>query len=155
VGRRLYRGDVMRAREDCQAVTATTSTVGMLLALLLTTSAQGKPCLTKDEARQLYKTDHIYWHTAAHCWDDQALGSKSGYEPKMAAAGADLPLATAVKPHIEIAFPSLVKAEGISSAQWTGSQHVDWFSPWPMLTHPWIWDFDAPDAFTPWRKRIE
>jgi hypothetical protein len=145
----------MRACWVFQAVTATTSTVCVLLALLLTASAQAKPCLTQTEARQLYKTDRIYWHTAAHCWDDQASASKSGYEPRVAAAGANLPLVAAVKPHIEIAFPSLVKVDGIPTAQWTGWPPVDWFSPWPMLTHPWIWDFDAPDAFTPWRKRIE
>jgi hypothetical protein len=67
----------------------------------------------------------------------------------------DAALSAVVKPHIEIAFPSLVKADGISPAHWTVSLHVDWFSPWSMLTHPWIWDLDAPDAFTPWRKRIE
>jgi hypothetical protein len=145
----------MRVRRHYLAVTATTSTVWMLLALLLTTSALGKPCLTKDAARQLYKTDRIYWHTAAHCWDDQASASKSGYEANVAATSANPPVAATVKPQIEIAFPSLVKADGISSAQWTSSLHVNWFSPWPMLTHPWIWDFDAPDAFTPWRKRIE
>jgi hypothetical protein len=145
----------MRVRGDYRAITATTGTGWILLALLLTTSAQAKPCLTKNEARQLYKTDRIYWHTAAHCWDDQASGSKSGNEPKVAAAGPNLPLAAAVKPHIEIAVPPLVKADGILPAQWTGAPHVDWFSPWSMLTYPWIWDFDAPDAFTPWRKRIE
>ena len=136
-------------------VTATTSTVWMLLALLLTTSAQAKPCLTKTEARQLYKTDRIYWHTTAHCWDDQAARSKSEDEPNVMATTEDIALSAVDKPHIEIAFPSLVKADGISPVQWTGSLHVDWFSPWSMLTHPWIWDLDAPDAFTPWRKRIE
>jgi len=145
----------MRVRRHYLAVTAPTSIVWMLLAPLLTTSVQAKPCLTKDEARQLYKTDRIYWHTAAHCWDDQASASKSGYEPKVAAAGANLPLAATVKPQIEIAFPPLVKADGIPTAQWAGWPQFDWFSPWSMLTHPWIWDFDAPDAFTPWRKRIE
>jgi hypothetical protein len=54
----------MRVRGDYRAIMATTGTVWMLLALLLTTLAQAKPCLTKNEARQLYKTDLIYWHTA-------------------------------------------------------------------------------------------
>jgi hypothetical protein len=139
----------MRMRKNYQAILAS------LLVPLLTTSGRAKPCLTKTEARQLYKTDRIYWHTAAHCWDDQASGSKSEDEPNVMAAVEKTALAAVVKPHIEIAFPSLVKANGISSAQWTGSPYVDWFSPWSMLTHPWIWDFDAPDAFTPWRKRVE
>ena len=106
-------------------VTATTSTVWMLLALLLTTSAQAKPCLTKTEARQLYKTDRIYWHTTAHCWDDQAARSKSEDEPNVMATTEDIALSAVDKPHIEIAFPSLVKADGISPVQWTGSLHVD------------------------------
>jgi hypothetical protein len=119
--------------------------------------AQAKPCLTKVEARQLYKTDHIYWHTSAHCWDDQALGSKSGdSEPKpVAAAAGPATLAAAVRPNIEIAFPSLVKADGVPTSQWPVRLQVDWLSPWSMLTHPWVWDFDAPDTFKPWRKRIE
>jgi len=117
--------------------------------------AQAKPCLTKAEARQLYKTDHIYWHTSAHCWDDQASGSKSGDdEPEVTAAAArPASVAAAVRP--EIAFPSLIKGDGIAPTQWVNWPHVDWFSPSSMLTHPWIWDFDAPDTFTPWRKRIE
>jgi hypothetical protein len=133
----------MRVRRDYRAVTATTSTVWMLFSLLLTTSAQTKPCLTQTEARQLYKSNRIYWHTAAHCWDDQASASKSGYEPKVAAAGTNLPLVATVKPQIEIAFPSLVKDDGIPTAQWMGWPQVDWFSPSSMLIHPWIWDFDA------------
>jgi hypothetical protein len=145
----------MLVRRHYLAVTATTGTVWVLLALLLATSAQAKPCLTKAEARHLYKTDRIYWHTTAHCWDDQGVGSKSEDEPNVMAATEDTTFSAVVKPQIEIAFPSLVKADGISSAQWTGPLYVNWFSPWPMLTHPWIWDFDAPDAFTPWRKRAE
>jgi hypothetical protein len=113
-------------------VTASTSIVAMLLAPLLTTYAQAMPCLTQSEARQLYKTDRIYWHTAAHCWDDQASGSKSGYEPKVVTVAGNTPVSAAVKPHIEIALPSFVKTDGIPSAQWTGWLQVDWFSPWPM-----------------------
>jgi hypothetical protein len=85
------------------------------------------------------------------------LGSYEGdNEPKVvaAAAGPANP-AAAVEPHIEIAFPSLIKSDGIAPMQWVNWPQVDWLSPWPMLTYPWIWDFDAPDAFTPWRKRIE
>jgi len=111
--------------------------------------------LTKIEARQLYKTDRIYWHTSAHCWDNRALGSNEGdNEPKVVAA-AVRPATAAAAVRLEIAFPSLIKGDGISRTQSVDWPQVDWFSPWPMLTHPWIWDFDAPDAFTPWHKRIE
>jgi hypothetical protein len=131
--------------------------VWILLASSPTASAQAKPCLTKLEARQIYRTDHLYWHTSAHCWDDQASGSDWGdNEPKVVAAVAGPAIsAAAVRPHIEIAFPSLVKADGVPPAQWPARLQVDWFSPWSMLTHPWIWDFDAPDTFTPWHKRVE
>jgi len=55
---------------------------GILLALQLCTPAaepaplaltDEKPaaCLTKSQARAIYKTAHLYWHTANHCWDDQ------------------------------------------------------------------------------------
>ena len=29
----------------------------------------GKACLTYAEARKLWPREHLYWHTAAHCWD--------------------------------------------------------------------------------------
>jgi hypothetical protein len=138
-------------------VTATASIVWILLVSSPTASAQAKPCLTKLEARQIYRTDHLYWHTSAHCWDDQASGSDLGdNEPKVVTAAArPATSAAAVRPHIEIAFPSLVKSDGVPPAQWPARLQVDWFSPWSLLTHPWIWDFDARDTFTPWHKRVE
>ena len=32
-------------------------------------------CLTNVEARKLWATEHLYWHTNAHCWDN--LDSKT------------------------------------------------------------------------------
>src|SRR5437763_1932764 len=29
----------------------------------------GKDCLTYAEARKIWPREHLYWHTAAHCWD--------------------------------------------------------------------------------------
>ena len=29
----------------------------------------GKGCLTYAEARKIWPREHLYWHTAAHCWD--------------------------------------------------------------------------------------
>lgn len=45
-----------------------------VLALLLATmsySYASPSCLTKEEARAKYPGQHLWWHTLAHCWDDQ------------------------------------------------------------------------------------
>jgi hypothetical protein len=34
-------------------------------------------------------------------------------------------------------------------------QRVDWLTPRSMHDWPLILDFDAPEQFAPWRKRIE
>jgi len=33
--------------------------------------AAGAECLSKGEARERYRTSHLYWHGVDHCWDNQ------------------------------------------------------------------------------------
>jgi hypothetical protein len=32
-------------------------------------AAYAAPCMTESEARRVYSTSHLYWHSADHCWD--------------------------------------------------------------------------------------
>jgi hypothetical protein len=41
--------------------------VAMLV--VATPSEASKSCMSKTEARDVYRTSHLYWHSADHCWD--------------------------------------------------------------------------------------
>jgi hypothetical protein len=41
--------------------------VSMLV--VATPSEASKSCMSKTEARDVYRTSHLYWHSADHCWD--------------------------------------------------------------------------------------
>ena len=43
--------------------------VGLSLVLIAATAAAAKPCLTKEQARKLWPSEWLYWHTERHCWD--------------------------------------------------------------------------------------
>jgi hypothetical protein len=45
-------------------------------ALAIAAEQASAQCLTKSQARAIYKTSHLYWHTAAHCWDDNSSRSR-------------------------------------------------------------------------------
>src|SRR6476619_7475871 len=57
---------------------ATIGTRSLLLVLLAWVAVAGLDtrnatavveCLTYDEARKIWPREHLYWHTAARCWD--------------------------------------------------------------------------------------
>jgi hypothetical protein len=69
------------------------------------------------------------------------------------AAASPLERASNNSPPAEIAFPALVRGDmpATPSINW---RRIDWLSPRPMLSWPLVLDFDTPDTFTQWRKRI-
>ncbi|HEY2242725.1 MAG TPA: hypothetical protein VGH47_00705 [Xanthobacteraceae bacterium] len=74
--------------------------------------------------------------------------------PTRAAASSPLERAYASSRPAEIAFPALVRGDmpAAPSINW---QRINWLSPRPMHQWPLVLDFDTPDTFTQWRKRIE
>jgi hypothetical protein len=42
------------------------------IVMVATPSHASKSCMTMAEARQQFRTSHLYWHGAGHCWDATA-----------------------------------------------------------------------------------
>src|SRR6516165_7814465 len=42
------------------------------IVMVATPSHASKSCMTMAEARQQFRTSHLYWHGAGHCWDANA-----------------------------------------------------------------------------------
>lgn len=42
------------------------------IVMVTTPSHASKSCMTMPEARQHFRTAHLYWHGAGHCWDGTA-----------------------------------------------------------------------------------
>jgi hypothetical protein len=38
--------------------------------------AQATACMTYAEARQMFRTSHLYWHGKDHCWDSSRVAAK-------------------------------------------------------------------------------
>jgi hypothetical protein len=112
-------------------------------------------CLTKPEAQRKFGARaHLYWHTTAHCWDNERLTDRVRYHFQRDAADIDEPpklKAEVVGP--SIAFPTVVRVDEMPEP---GLRlPIAWFNPWPMSTWPLVYDFDTPARFSPWRRRIE
>jgi hypothetical protein len=41
----------------------------VVVLLWLAVADASKSCMTKMEARKVYRTSHLYWHGKGHCWD--------------------------------------------------------------------------------------
>jgi hypothetical protein len=46
-----------------------------LIAVLIHTQASSA-CLTQAEARQMFRTSHLYWHGKDHCWDASGVATR-------------------------------------------------------------------------------
>ena len=55
--------------------------VGLSLLLIAATAAEAKPCLTKEQARKLWPSEWLYWHTERHCWD-RIKGTSATYDER-------------------------------------------------------------------------
>src|SRR6516162_7528516 len=53
----------------------------LLLLLTAVATATAKPCLTKEEAKNLWPNEWLYWHTERHCWD-HIKGTSGAYEER-------------------------------------------------------------------------
>jgi hypothetical protein len=45
----------------------------VVFALAALPAHASKSCMTMAEARQQFRTSHLYWHGSGHCWDATAL----------------------------------------------------------------------------------
>lgn len=55
-------------------------------------AAASPSCMTKSEAREQYRTSHLYWHSEHHCWDDRRGRRHRGIERDPVPAIATVPL---------------------------------------------------------------
>jgi hypothetical protein len=46
-----------------------------LMSAVIPAQASGA-CLTKPEARQMFRTSHLYWHGKDHCWDASPVAAR-------------------------------------------------------------------------------
>jgi hypothetical protein len=46
-----------------------------VIAAVIPAQASGA-CLTKAEARQMFRTSHLYWHGKDHCWDSSPVAAR-------------------------------------------------------------------------------
>lgn len=106
-------------------------------------------CLTKAEARHKFRGETLYWHTSAHCWDDQKVTRDGSAPPRASPPVSDLERPAPGAPAAEIAFPSLLPTRempvpGLPS-------RIEWFSPRSMTGWPLVYDYDEPE-FKPWTR---
>lgn len=87
-------------------------------------------CMTFGEARAAFPGKHLWWHTAAKCWDANGYG-------RAAARRAPRPAAPADKTPM-IMFPALVQHDAPPDAQLLAGS--------PMTDGPLILDIDVETA---------
>jgi hypothetical protein len=132
---------------------------GILLALKLCTPPEPPPealaiaaeqasaqCLTKQQARAIYRTSHLYWHTAARCWDDQPTrGRKYHVRPNAPKLKRDAGTARAQAPLLvdpagnpasrktksEVFYPVLVAQQAEMASDIYAMQRP--ITQWPLL----------------------
>jgi len=143
--------------------------VGLSLLLIAATAAAAKPCLTKEQARKLWPSEWLYWHTERHCWD-RIKGTSGTYDerqpeppPSSQQQAADVIPAALPKqvtttkekklPEPEILYPAVLinKSNILETVPLTVKQ--PWLSPHSILGWPLLIDVDRP-AFREWEKRI-
>src|SRR6516162_2679576 len=137
----------------------------LLLLLTAVATATAKPCLTKEEAKNLWPNEWLYWHTERHCWD-HIKGTSGTYEerqPEPAQQAANVvpaPLPKQVTttkerslPEPEIFYPTMVFNKANILEMMPLTMHQPWLSPESILNWPLLLDVDRP-SFREWEKRI-
>jgi hypothetical protein len=120
--------------------------------------------LTKEEARKLWPSEWLYWHTERHCWDHikATSGTYEEPQPEPIQQAANIVLAlpkqvtTEKESHLlgpEIFYPTMVfnKANILEMTPLT--MHQPWLSPRSVLGWPLLLNVDRP-SFREWDKRI-
>jgi len=160
--------DCCRPHARCRLLSSA-AIVGLSLLLIAATTAAAKPCLTKEQARKLWPSEWLYWHTERHCWD-RIKGTSGTYDerqpeppPSTQQQAADVIPAALPKqvtttkekklPEPEILYPAVLmnKSNILETVPLTVKQ--PWLSPHSILGWPLLIDVDRP-AFREWEKRI-
>jgi len=160
--------DCCRPHARCRLLSSA-AIVGLSLLLIAATAAAAKPCLTKEQARKLWPSEWLYWHTERHCWD-RIKGTSGTYDerqpeppPSSQQQAADVIPAALPKqvtttkekklPEPEILYPAVLINKGniLETVPLTVKQ--PWLSPHSILGWPLLIDVDRP-AFREWEKRI-
>ena len=130
----------------------------------VTAPAAGSPaCMTLDEARKAYPTEHLYWHSPRHCWDnsgerrstpatkiepsEDAPAAAAAEVDAPAAAKADAPAATAAVPPVPFIAGDPTASPFWPDDKMTGRAPVD--DPLPEEAQPEAAEYvviGAPDA---------
>ena len=138
---------------DCSPILAllalcTPAPEGPPLALSLAPEKPAITCMTKEQARATYKTSHLYWHTARHCWDDRSTAPraiarlpKAYSNPNKLSAYADasgndvapLPPMPSLPSdaNVEIYYPSLMRKQAEISTDLYAMQKP--ITQWPLM----------------------
>jgi len=161
----IYRPSLSRL--SCRLLSSA-AIVGLSLLLIAATAAAAKPCLTKEQARKLWPSEWLYWHTERHCWD-RIKGTSGTYDerqpeppPSSQLQAADVIHAPLPKqltmeekklPEPEILYPAVLinKSNILETVPLTVK--LPWLSPHSILGWPLLIDIDRP-AFREWEKRI-
>ena len=137
---------IMRAiAMDYYRATLRRTAVIAFFLLLLPTLAQASPdCMTKSQARALYKTAHLYWHTENHCWDNRAHRRIKADPPPKSKAAETKPVEPVViadasgngpirrgKVAQEIVFPPLVASQSAIAADMYQVRRP--ITEWPLM----------------------
>ena len=94
-------------------------------------------CMTKEQARATFKTSHLYWHGAKHCWDDRSVAPRAiarapitRSQPRVLSV-ADANANTAREARIEIYYPALMREQAAVAADLYSMQRP--ITEWPLM----------------------
>ena len=161
----IYRPSLSRL--SCRLLSSA-AIVGLSLLLIAATAAAAKPCLTKEQARKLWPSEWLYWHTERHCWD-RIKGTSGPYDERQPEPPPSSQLQAADVIHAPLPKQLTTEEKETAGAGNSVSGGVDqqsniletvpltvklpWLSPHSILGWPLLIDIDRP-AFREWEKRI-
>jgi hypothetical protein len=99
-------------------------------------------CMTKEQARIVYKTSHLYWHGSRHCWDNSRgtvrlrapvnkRSPKQNSDEVALVADANGNAAPPPPGKIEIYYPALLRAQAEIASDLYSMQRP--ITDWPLM----------------------
>jgi hypothetical protein len=132
--------------------------------LLLLTMPSSAACLSRADARAKWPDAHLFWHGAAHCWDNSRTGAgdysaapsptKPVHQdpPPKKEPPSWLERAGPQAPEAAIYFPAMIKGNGLDAYPLLIWQQP-WLVPTSITAWPLLLDIDRV-PFTAWTKRV-
>jgi hypothetical protein len=90
-------------------------------------------CLTYDEARKIWPREHLYWHTAARCWDTSSPAeyrARARPKPERWISASGFAEATQYSLFIERLAEASPPHVWISAISWCPTSHHSFESKW-------------------------